>query len=35
MAQEIENRLGTETLGKLVQQGSEEFFDTYLEFVTD
>jgi len=31
MAQEIENRLGTETLRKLVQQGSEEFFDTYLQ----
>lgn len=33
MAQEIENRLGTEVLRSLVQQGSEEFFDTYLQLV--
>ncbi len=31
MAQEIESRLGRETLRKLVRQGSEEFFDTYLQ----
>jgi hypothetical protein len=32
MAQEIEKRLGTEKLRKLVKQGNEEFFETYLEF---
>ena len=32
MAQEIERRQGVETLRKLVKQGSEKFFDTYLEF---
>ena len=32
MAQEIEKRQGNESLGKLVKQGSEEFFNTYLEF---
>lgn len=31
MAQEIEKHRGIETLRKLVEQGSEEFFDTYLE----
>jgi hypothetical protein len=31
MAQEIEKHLGLETLRNLVRQGSEEFFDTYLE----
>ena len=31
MAQEIEKQKGTETLRKLVQQGSEEFFNTYEE----
>jgi hypothetical protein len=31
MAQEIEKRRGLETLRNLVIQGSEEFFDTYLE----
>lgn len=31
MAQEIEKRRGIETLRNLVKQGSEEFFDTYLE----
>jgi hypothetical protein len=32
MAQEIERRRGVETLRELVKQGSEKFFDTYLEF---
>lgn len=33
MAQEIEKNQGIETLRKLVEQGSEEFFRTYLEMV--
>jgi hypothetical protein len=32
IAQEIEKRRGIETLRKLVKQGSEGFFSTYLEF---
>jgi hypothetical protein len=35
MAQEIEKRHGVETLRKLVKQGSEDFFDTYLELQKD
>jgi hypothetical protein len=32
MAQEIEKRRGIETLRKLVKEGSEGFFSTYMEF---
>lgn len=32
MAQEIEKHKGTEALRDLVKRGSQEFFDTYLEF---
>jgi hypothetical protein len=31
MAQKIEKHCGMETVRKLVKQGSEEFFNTYME----
>ena len=34
MAQKIEQRCGMETVRKLVKQGSDEFFNTYMELAT-
>jgi len=34
MAQEIEKHRGIETVRKLVKQGSEEFFNTFMELTT-